>query len=97
MEHSFIQHALPKDPLSMSDVDGLNLNITIPLERHYQSSSSRKLPVFVFIHGGGFGIGANSWPQYNLSRIVKFSAEKGLPVIGINIKWAYLTPHECDR
>jgi carboxylesterase type B len=47
------------------------------------------MPVFVFIHGGGFSIGANSWPQYDPVRLVELSIEKGSPVIGINIKYAY--------
>jgi len=80
MEQSLIQHGLPHEEFSISDTDGLNLNISVP------SAAQDKLPVFVFIHGGGFSTGSNSWPQYDFARIVKLSAEKGLPVIGINIK-----------
>ena len=39
-----------------------------------QGFHRRLLPVFVFIHGGGFGIGSHAWPQSNLARTVKLSA-----------------------
>ena len=80
MEHSLIQHTLPHGEFSISDIDGLTLNISVPRKSH------DNLPVFVFIHGGGFSTGSNSWPQYDFARIVKLSAEKGMPVIGLNIK-----------
>jgi carboxylesterase type B len=43
-------------------------------------------PVFVFIHGGGYEIGASSWQQFNLARFVKLSVEMGLPVVAVSIK-----------
>lgn len=39
----------------MSDIDGLNLNISVPAVAGGLDADS-KLPVFVFIHGGGYGI-----------------------------------------
>ncbi|KAK6064902.1 carboxylesterase [Seiridium cupressi] len=45
------------------------------------------LPIFVFLHGGGFALGSNAWPQYDLARIVKYSAEIGKPVIGVQINY----------
>lgn len=80
IEQSIIQHTIPHEEFSASDIDGLNLNLSVPIGRHIN------LPVFVFIHGGGFGLGSNSWPQYDLARIVKLSAERGMPVVGVNIK-----------
>jgi len=85
MEFGFIQHSLPKPELTISEFDGLNLNISIPFVEG-AVRLDKKLPVFVFVHGGGYGIGSNSWPQYDQARIVKLSAEIGLPVIGLGIK-----------
>jgi carboxylesterase type B len=58
----------------------LTLNIVTP------KNIQHPVPVFVFIHGGGFSIGANSWPQCDPTRLVELSIEKNTPVIGINIK-----------
>ena len=71
---------------SMSELDGLNLNITVPLLEGKFPDADKKLPVFMFVHGGGFALGSNAWPQYDQARIVKLSAEIGYPVIGIGIK-----------
>jgi len=82
MEQLLIQHTLPFDGRSTSDIDGLNLDITVPTK----FEASKKLPVFVFIHGGGFFTGCGSWPEYNAARIIKMSAEKGMPAIGVMFK-----------
>lgn len=86
IEFGFIQHGLPKPILEISELDGLNLNITVPFTQKELPALDRKLPVFVFIHGGGFSIGSNSWPQYDQARIIKLSADLNLPVIGVGIK-----------
>ena len=65
----------------MSGLESLNLNITVP-----DIKIEKPLPVMVFIHGGGYIMGANFWPQYDMARLVRLSMEIGLPVIGINIK-----------
>jgi carboxylesterase type B len=64
----------------MSGTECLNLNITVP------NNDARNLPVMVFVHGGGFIMGANYWPQYDPARLVKMASEMGLPVIVVNIK-----------
>jgi len=64
----------------------LNLNINVPLVESKLPMPESKLPVFVFVHGGGFGLGSNAWPQYDMAKIVKLSADMGLPVIGVGIK-----------
>lgn len=81
MELGLIQKALPHEPFQMSATECLNLNLSMPSEH------SKPLPVFVFLHGGGFMIGSNAWPQYDLTRIVALSEELGQPVIGIQIKY----------
>ncbi|KAH7378730.1 para-nitrobenzyl esterase [Pyrenochaeta sp. MPI-SDFR-AT-0127] len=73
---------VPKHPPNMSGTDCLNLNITIPDEK-----TSEPLPVMVFIHGGGFLMGSNYWPQYDPSRLVKLSASLEMPVIVVNINY----------
>jgi carboxylesterase type B len=87
MEYSFIQHALPKpDFPGTSETLGLNLIITIP-ESPRQPTHRGNLPVLVFLHGGGFAIGSNWWPQYDFSRLVKLASRKGQPVIGVNVNY----------
>lgn len=81
VEFSAIQQHLPKPDITLSDTECLNLNITVP-----RGSYEKALPVFMFIHGGGFAIGSNSWPHLDQARIVQFSAKKNLPVIGVIIK-----------
>ncbi|KAL2004006.1 hypothetical protein VTN02DRAFT_1069 [Thermoascus thermophilus] len=83
LEQSAIQHSLPPKELPQSDLDCLNLNITVP----EGTTSTSKLPVFLFIHGGGFVIGANSWPQFDYARFVKLSAEKRLPIVAVSINY----------
>jgi acetyl esterase/lipase len=82
LEFSVMQHSLPRGDLPQSDIGCLNLNITTP---HSENKPSG-LPVFVFIHGGGYEIGASSWQQFNLAWFVKLSVEMGLPVVAVSIK-----------
>ncbi|OJJ44966.1 hypothetical protein ASPZODRAFT_153290 [Penicilliopsis zonata CBS 506.65] len=83
MEVAHMQHALPKKELAQSDVDCLNLNITVP----EGTVASPNLPVFVFIHGGGLSVGANSWPQLDCARLVKLSSEKNVPIIAVSMNY----------
>ncbi|KPM40140.1 hypothetical protein AK830_g6442 [Neonectria ditissima] len=92
IEFGFIQRSLPKpDFPGVSDLDGLSLNITVPGQAN-TISSTNNLPVLVFIHGGGFSIGANWWPQYDFVRLVKLSADLGSPIIGISINYRLGAP-----
>ena len=87
LEFNLIQKPLPIGEFFQSVTECLNLNITVPAEA---LSGQSGLPVFVFIHGGGFATGSNAWPQYDHARIVQLSRDLGLPVIGVGIK--YRTP-----
>lgn len=80
MEFSLIQQALPQPDVQQSDKECLNLSITVP------KTNAVDLPVVIFVHGGGFSIGSNAWPQYNFRRLVELSIQEGSSVIGINIK-----------
>lgn len=84
MELGHIQQSLPKTDLRQSELNCLNLCVTVPKE----ASALSKLPVIVFLHGGGFAIGSNAWPQYDFRRFVRLSRESQQPVIGVNIKYA---------
>lgn len=74
----------------MSGTECLSLNITVPTTQLQNEdgdeAGGKKLPVMVFIHGGGFIMGANSWPQYDMELLVKKSVEMGMGIIGVNIK-----------
>ena len=85
-EFGLIQQSLslPSKDFAQSDVDCLNLNITAPGGTLDEASG---LPVFVFIHGGGFYNGSNAWPQYDQAKIVKLSSDLGIPAIGVGIKY----------
>ena len=86
-EFGFIQHSLPLPQVpSHSDVDCLNLNITVPTNKDGTIDSNAKLPVYVFIHGGGFAVGSSWYPHYDPAAIVNMSVEKKKPIIGITIK-----------
>lgn len=85
-EFGFIQKSLPMPEMKISDLEGLNLNVTVPLIDGKLPGKERKLPVFVFVHGGGFMLGANSWPTYDQARFVKMSIEMEMPIIGVGIK-----------
>ncbi|KAJ4193605.1 hypothetical protein NW755_003599 [Fusarium falciforme] len=83
-----IQKTLPKpDFPGLSGTDCLTLNISIPSGNH-----SGPLPVLVFIHGGGFAVGSNWWPQYDMASIVRLSAQLGQPMICININYRLGAP-----
>lgn len=71
LEFGFIQKQLTSPTFTSSDLEGLNLNVTVPAD----IPSGKKLPVFVFIHGGGFFIGGSTWPQYDQARFVQLSID----------------------
>lgn len=91
MEFNLIQHKLDYDrrQVAMSSTEGLCLNITIPnglLKDDKLDVQEQKLPVFVFIHGGGFSVGSSMWPQYDVGRFVQLSVKEDMPCIGVTLK-----------
>lgn len=87
-EFGFIQHSLPlPDVPDHSDVEGLNLNVTVPTAKDGAIDVDARLPVYVFVHGGGFAVGSSWYPHYDPAALVKLSVEKGKPIIGVTIKY----------
>ncbi|EPE26321.1 alpha/beta-Hydrolase [Glarea lozoyensis ATCC 20868] len=64
------------------ELECLNLVVAVP-EGNFEGS----LPVVVWVHGGGFSVGGNSWPQYDLSNLVSESVGIGKPVIAVSINY----------
>ena len=93
-EFKLLQHTLDydRDAVQMSDVDGLNLNVYAPTDGVASNSS---LPVFAFIHGGGFNGGSSSFPPYDMTRFIQLSLEKGMPVIAVSLKYVYFLVQHC--
>ncbi|KIX96457.1 uncharacterized protein Z520_07723 [Fonsecaea multimorphosa CBS 102226] len=86
-EMLFIQRSMPKPPIVHSDLECLNLNITVPKGQSGVDLTKQKLPVFIWMHGGGFVVGANSWPHYDHAKLVKLASDNGVPVIGVGINF----------
>ncbi|CRL26063.1 Carboxylesterase, type B [Penicillium camemberti] len=63
--------------------DCLNLNVVRPSG----VKSGDKLPVGVWIHGGGHTTGSNQDPNYNMTFLVQQSVAAGKPFIGVNIQY----------
>ncbi|KIW34465.1 uncharacterized protein PV07_01243 [Cladophialophora immunda] len=63
------------DALPVSEYECLNLNVYAPSQR-----SEGLLPVFVWIHGGGFVVG-DGGPEYDGNYIVEYASKLGQPFI----------------
>jgi carboxylesterase type B len=75
--------------------DCLNLNVVRPAGVDREA----KLPVLVWIFGGGLFAGSSADPQYNLSGIVKVSQDMGTPIIAASLNyrlgmWGFLQTPE---
>ncbi|RVD80116.1 uncharacterized protein DFL_008023 [Arthrobotrys flagrans] len=71
---------LPHDAeYKQNEEEGLNVVITVPKKL----KPGEKLPVIVWIHGGYWVVGGNSWPQYDLQNLVDLSVKQEKPVIGV--------------
>lgn len=89
-----MQHSLDydRDAVQMSDVDGLNLNIYVPPEG---VTAGDNLPVFAFIHGGGFNGGSSSFPPYDMTRFIRLSMADGTPIIAVSLKYVCFLVEHC--
>ncbi|KAF2850786.1 para-nitrobenzyl esterase [Plenodomus tracheiphilus IPT5] len=74
----------------MDEHECLNLNVTVPADKLGNFSTQlKKLPVFVWVHGGGLSMGSNNWPQYDVAKFVERSIKIGKPVIGVAITYRH--------
>jgi len=78
-------------PYEVSE-DCLTLNVIRPAG----CSEDTKLPVALWIHGGGFYMGGNADRRYNTSFIIQQSVEVGSPIMTVAINyrlsaWGFLT------
>ncbi|KAK5061076.1 hypothetical protein LTR84_007617 [Exophiala bonariae] len=79
----FVQKSIPFTPCEQSDTEGLTLNISVPAVVR----NSNGLPVFTFVHGGGWVTGSTVYPQYDLAAITRLSVEAGMPMISVGISY----------
>lgn len=87
MEMAFIQQNLDQPSIPPpSDLEGLNLNVTVPILDGELPRADAGLPVPVYVHGGGFAFGSSFYPHYDQAHIVDLALEIGQPLIAINIK-----------
>ncbi|KAK7417449.1 hypothetical protein QQX98_004569 [Neonectria punicea] len=61
--------------------------LTINVIRPAGTSRKARLPVALWIHGGGFTNGGSSDPRYNLSFIVEQSVKMGTPMVAASINY----------
>ncbi|KAH7129195.1 para-nitrobenzyl esterase [Dactylonectria macrodidyma] len=85
------QSYLPFPDDAESEFDCLNLFIIRPsgdaLRRHGLDPVTSRLPVLVWIHGGGLAFGAATDPMWDPSRLVMRSLERGSPIIAVSINY----------
>ncbi|OJJ43540.1 hypothetical protein ASPZODRAFT_19263 [Penicilliopsis zonata CBS 506.65] len=65
-----------------SELDCLHVNIYAPAD----FESGKKLPVFVYIHGGAFNCGDNT-TEFDGNHLVKRSIELGRPIVVVTINY----------
>ncbi|KAL9115665.1 MAG: hypothetical protein Q9227_000033 [Pyrenula ochraceoflavens] len=86
MEFSFIQQALSAKQFEFSDLECLNLVVTVP------KGERSNLPVLVWIHGGGFMIGSSAWPQWDLGKVVELGMDQGMPFVAVGFNFRLGVP-----
>ena len=78
----------PNGEEAMNELSCLHANVIVPKALLENSKKDiAKLPVFVWVHGGGLSFGSNNWPQYDLTHFVERSCAIGKPVIGVAINY----------
>jgi carboxylesterase type B len=76
------------DDPSVSELDCLNLNITVPFAPDSTEFAQQSLPVFVFIHGGAFTYGTGSSPLYDGRILANISRnDEKIPTIIITMNY----------
>ncbi|KAF4446296.1 hypothetical protein F53441_10046 [Fusarium austroafricanum] len=75
------QYSYPSGPLNGGSDDCLHLNVIRP------AATKDKLPVLVWIHGGGLVSGFSGDPTSNMSYIIEESVKLGSPIMGVSINY----------
>ncbi|OWO98936.1 lipase (secreted protein) [Marssonina coronariae] len=71
------------DPNFTLSEDCLTVNVLRPAG----TSENEKLPVLVWVHGGGFYAGSSADPQYNVSGLTHVGQEIGKPMITVSFNY----------
>ncbi|KAI9164105.1 Cholinesterase [Paramyrothecium foliicola] len=61
--------------------------LTINVVRPAGTKPDAKLPILVWIYGGGFDGGGSSDPRYNMSGLVRLSQDMGKPIVGVSFNY----------
>lgn len=77
------------DEEAMDEFECLHVNVTVPnaVLSNDSNDTTKGLPVFVWVHGGGLCIGSNSWPQYDLQHMVARSIAINKPCITVAMNY----------
>ncbi|KAI1076742.1 alpha/beta-hydrolase [Whalleya microplaca] len=81
--HACPSYELPDDALYGMSENCLSINIVRPAGL----DSSARVPVMLWIHGGGYQYGTSGLPNYNLTFLVQRSVDFGMPIIGASINF----------
>ncbi|ORY15434.1 Alpha/Beta hydrolase protein [Clohesyomyces aquaticus] len=73
-------------PSPQSELDCLILQVNVPLACLQPQSSPNRLPVLVYIHGGGFVLGKID-AQHNTSLLVSQSISDSQPLISVSLQY----------
>lgn len=76
--------------------------LTLDVLRPAGATPDDKLPVLVWIYGGGFTAGGSADPRYNTSYLVNASVVIGKPIIAVSINyrvagWGFLSSKEVSE
>ncbi|KAK9772304.1 putative Carboxylic ester hydrolase [Seiridium cardinale] len=76
--------------------------LTLDIVRPSTTTTAGRLPVFVWIYGGGFTAGGSADQRYNISYLVNGSVAIGKPIIAVSINyrvagWGFLSSKEVSE
>ncbi|RJE19981.1 Carboxylesterase family [Aspergillus sclerotialis] len=71
-------------PRAVDELSGLVMNIVIP---HAFQANAKRLPVFVYVHGGSLLYGGANLPIFDAVNLVSRSISIGLPIVSVNFNY----------
>ncbi|RPA84810.1 alpha/beta-hydrolase [Ascobolus immersus RN42] len=75
-----------ENPVRYDEMSCLNLSITLP-SLAISKTSTERLPVLVYIHGGAFCTGDAVSPVHDMIEMVRLSVRDGKPIIAVGIHY----------